>query len=548
MTRLVGGVLALATVVILAGWPSAGRLPAAGARSGTGCHVKGKRGRDDFCVDRSVVINGQRRVRPSQHDIVISQSQHTLVSLPAGLFSIFLGKDAVCHAGRDARGRLTNEQTQFQTHTPSDALLTVDEGTAACTMKVGQKRHVEICAGVTLYPVSRSGDSCSRQRRLAARGSADRVTVTASAGPHGVAGFFVAVRRKASRGITLASIGGTLILTFPSGTQQRLRENYEEDLALPLTPGGAVRPTTPRYHPVPYLIKAFNMQSPGITKGAAVAPAPTPLPPPRRNSIAFESNRKKNAFQVYVMKPDGTGETALTGPPRESFDPAWSPDGKQIVFESDRDTFGRSQLYLMDADGKNQRLLLGQITAANERFPKWSPNGSKIAFEFSTGKRSELSLVNPDGTGLKPLDLGPGENSDPAWSPDGKRLAFTSDRGGKKHIWVVDVTGKGLRRLTNASAPDRTPAWSPDGQLIVFERDFSPTKAKLFLMNADGTAQRRLTNIAEEEFHPAWSPDGTRIVFSESHGGASQIAIVNLDGGGFKALTSSPGQNLVPEW
>jgi TolB protein len=419
---------------------------------------------------------------------------------------------------------------------------------AACSLSTGTGAPFVICANNKLYPSGKTRNSCS-QRKLAATGNAGRVTIRGSAGRHGVAGFFVAIRRKSAGGtITLESIGGTVTLTFPSGRQLRLRENYEEDIALPRTGSTGVVPTVPRYHPIPYLIKVFNTQSPGITKGAAVPPAPAPLPPSPRRSIAFESNRKNHAFQIYVMSPDGSGEAALTGPPRESFDPAWSPDGKRLVFESDRETFGRSQLYLMDADGKNQRLLLGRVTSANDRFPKWSPTGSKIAFEHTVNGRSEIYLVNPDGTGLKPLDVGPGQNSDPAWSPNGKRLTFTSDRGGTKHIYVVDVTGKGLRRLTNASAPDRTPAWSPDGRLIVFERDFSSTNAKLFLMNADGTAQRRLTDITEEEFHPAWSPDGTRIVFSESHGGASQIAIVNVDGGGERILTSNKYQNLVPEW
>jgi TolB protein len=524
--------------------------------AGTGCTVKPRRGRDDLCVTRRVVINGRKRVAPSQHDITISQTQHTLISLPAGRFSIFFGRDATCYAGQDAKGRSTNERTQFQTHTPARALATIDNGMAACTLRTGTGPPFVICANGKLYPTGPTRDSCS-QRRLAATGTAGRVTIRGSAGPHGAAGFFVAIRRKSPHGgsrssaggtITLDSIGGTVTLTFPSGRQLRLRENYEEKFALPRTASSGVVPTVPRYHPIPYLIKVFNRQSPGITKGAAVPPPPAPLRPSPRGSIAFESNRKNRAFQIYVMNPDGSGQRALTGPPRESFDPAWSPDGKQLVFESDRETFGRSQLYVMDADGKNQRLLLGHVTEANERFPKWAPNGSQIAFEYSVNGRSQIYLVKPDGTGLRPLDVGPGENSDPAWSPDGKRLTFTSDRDGKKHIYVIDVTGKGLKRLTNASAPDRTPAWSPDGRLIVFERDFSSTNAKLFLMNADGTAQRRLTDITEEEFHPAWSPDGTRIVFSVSHGAASQIAIVNVDGGGERILTSSPGQNLVPEW
>jgi WD40-like Beta Propeller Repeat len=557
MGRLVGrGILALTIVTTVVGWPSFVQLQAGrtgstpngklGTQAGKICLLRSRQRRDDLCVDNRVVTNNRKRVNPRPRDVIISQSQHTLISLPKGVFRVFLGRDAVCYAGLDASGVPSKERTEFQTRTPSHALLTMDEGVAACAMKTGRKQEIVICANDTLKTSGKAYDDCPR----------NGVKVTGAKARQKIAGFYASVRRHGHRSaafatatadITLEGIGGTVVLRSPSGEQLRLSENRQVTMTFATEVSPLVVPNHSAYNPIPYLIKVFNAQSTGISQRAPLPPAPAPLSKPARTQIAFESNRKGKSFQVYVMNPDGTGQRALTASPRESFDPAWSPDGKQLVFESDRATFGRSQLFVMNADGTKQRML-GDISPANERFPKWSPDGSKIAFEYRLNGRSQIDLINPDGTGLRPLNVGSGENSDPAWSPDGKRLVFTSNRSGKAHIYVVNLDGTGLKRLTSAAAPDRTPAWSPDGRLIVFERDFSSTNAKLFVMNANGSAQRRLTDSTEQEFHPAWSPDGTRIVFAESRGGDSEIAIVNVDGGGEKLLTSSSGQNLVPEW
>ena len=149
--------------------------------------------------------------------------------------------------------------------------------------------------------------------------------------------------------------------------------------------------------------------------------------------IAFVSDRDGNP-EIYVMDADGGNQQRLTENRHDDWDPSWAPDGKRIVFFSNRDGHvmgGRPtfEIYVMDADGGNQQRL------TNNRHDDW----------------------------------------DPSWSPDGKRIAFVSKRDKKVknfvptfEIYVMDADGGNQQRLTENRQNDLSPSWAPDGKRIVF--------------------------------------------------------------------------------
>src|SRR5439155_21719205 len=106
----------LLAVTTLLGWPSVGKFQAGrasstlerqlGVKTRQGCLLRSRRRLDDVCVDHRVVFNNGMRVTPRPRDFTIRQRQHTLISLPKGLFRIFIGKAAVCYAGLDEHGVL----------------------------------------------------------------------------------------------------------------------------------------------------------------------------------------------------------------------------------------------------------------------------------------------------------------------------------------------------------------------------------------------------------------------------------------------------------
>ena len=163
---------------------------------------------------------------------------------------------------------------------------------------------------------------------------------------------------------------------------------------------------------------------------------------PKKAQIAFTSSRDGN-LEIYTMDADGRNVRNLTNHLSWDATPAWSPDGRRIVFASKRNGV-LPDFYVMDANGKNVRQLTGFPGDASE--PAWSPDGQKIAFSSSHIDIAgiDIFVMNADGTDIRNLTNHPESDYAPAWSPDGQRIAFTSGRDGIVGIYVMDADGGNL--------------------------------------------------------------------------------------------------------
>ena len=163
-------------------------------------------------------------------------------------------------------------------------------------------------------------------------------------------------------------------------------------------------------------------------------------------------------------------------------------------------------------------------------FPVWSPDGRRIAFDSDRDGNWEIYVMNADGSGVTRLTDNDAADGFPAWSPDGRRITFDSDRDGNWEIYVMNADGSGVARLTDNGAADGFPAWSPDGRRIAFESN-RDGNVEIYLMNPDGSGVVRLTYNGAADFSPAWSPDGRRIAFySNRDDGNWDIYVMNAAG------------------
>lgn len=184
--------------------------------------------------------------------------------------------------------------------------------------------------------------------------------------------------------------------------------------------------------------------------------------------------------------------------------PAWSPDGKQLMFSSSMQ--GTPDLFVTDANGsKPKRLTFSGIGGATS--PAWNPKtGQSVVFVSDRGGIPKLYMMNADGTNMVSLDLpDKGYLIDPAWSPNGQLLAFSWRRpDGNYDIYVMQPTSQQLVQLTRDEGRNERPSWAPDGRHIVFESTRNGTR-QIWTMLADGSQARQLTLTGHNE-SPNWSP------------------------------------------
>ena len=270
--------------------------------------------------------------------------------------------------------------------------------------------------------------------------------------------------------------------------------------------------------------------------------------------IVFQSDQAGDAavFDIYTMDAEGRHETRLTTNTADDVNAAWSPQGTQIAFASNRRGTGY-EIFLMNADGSNQRPLRAEGVPGFEFV--WSPDGTRLAYPAGDGNTYVIEAVAPGGgdSTAAPVNVSAGKivnstDTEVDWSPSGTKLVVRNAQlcGGCSDLYTVNADGTGRAQLTSAPGFETSPRWSPTGNLIAYE-GFRGTERGLYVIDpAAAGPEVKISGDLGVFGPPAWSPDGARVAFKSEVSGS--IYAVNTDGTGLTLLSSAAGTKTGLFW
>ena len=200
-------------------------------------------------------------------------------------------------------------------------------------------------------------------------------------------------------------------------------------------------------------------------------------------------------YKMSIWRVDLSGPARSPGTPfqlipstRNDVNPAYSPDGKKIAFNSDRS--GHSEIWVCNSDGSNAV----QLTSIGEGYayaPKWSPDGRSIAFVAIVGGNEDIYVVSANGGTHRRLTTDPAGDMFPFWSRDGQSIYFKSNRSGTGEVWKIPAAGGDAIQITR-NGGDK-PLESPDGKYLYYVKgDRYPEQCSAWKMPAGGGEETRV--------------------------------------------------------
>jgi TolB protein len=280
--------------------------------------------------------------------------------------------------------------------------------------------------------------------------------------------------------------------------------------------------------------------------GDEIVGAFTGKPGVASTEIAFVSTRS-GASELFLMDADGSNQRQATHNKSINNFPDWSPDGNTILYTSYREAH-RPALYVLTRGTQSPgRVFRGLVPGAQQFRGVFDPSGGKVAVVISVDGNSDIWLVNRDGTGGRPLTKERSLEVSPTFSPDGRRMAFVSDRVGSPQIYIMDLGSGEAKRLTYNGGYNTAPAWSPDGKWIAYESRVGGG-FNLWLIDPEGTSNAPLVEGPRNDVSASWSPDSRKIAFSSDRRGRPSIFVVDAPTGANLRQLTRDGSCTSPAW
>jgi TolB protein len=261
---------------------------------------------------------------------------------------------------------------------------------------------------------------------------------------------------------------------------------------------------------------------------------------------AEQNNTKKSKAINYLLQvadTDGYNPQTLLTSDEPIMSPAWSPDGRHVVyvsFEHDKPEIFIHDIYTAKRD------VVSTYSGINGA-PVWSPDGTRLALTLSKDGNPDIYVLYLKDKSLKRITRHWSIDTEAAWMPDGKSLVFTSSRSGKPQLYKVSVVdGSRPQRLTFEGRYNANASVSPDGNTIAFVHGENNSFRIAILYLDTGLVQIVTDGPLDES--PEFAPNGSMVLYASQHKGQPVLAAVSTDGRHKQRLGLSEGDVREPAW
>lgn len=267
----------------------------------------------------------------------------------------------------------------------------------------------------------------------------------------------------------------------------------------------------------------------------------------------------------------------------------WAPDGKRLVFQSTRGDLKCDQIFVMNADGSDQRMVstgkgrttCGYFLSDNKHIVYGStheggescppPADRSKGYVWAVYPSYDIFLATDAGKLVRKLTDAPGYDAEATINWKTKKIVYTSMASGDLDLWSMNENGGNKKQLTQSVGYDGGAFYSRDGKKMVWRANHpttpdltkrykdlladnltTPMKMDLFIADANGANAKQLTSFGCASFAPTFTPDGKKIIFAsnkhECDGRKFELFMINADGAGLEQVTNFGGFTSFPEF
>lgn len=260
-----------------------------------------------------------------------------------------------------------------------------------------------------------------------------------------------------------------------------------------------------------------------------------------QSRLAFV-RKDESGKEIWVAGPTGHNARKVTSLGGVNTSPAWSLDGKRLLFTH----VAKTQHLLGMADMETGKVQTVDLPGSTVISPMFMPDG-RLAVTLDIDGQPNIYQLGRDWKPTNPLAKSWSIDVSPSFDRAGRKMAFVSGRLGNPHIFLLDMASKQVRRVTYDGKYNTNPSLSPDGRLVAFSRDTADGH-RIFVHDLETGIERQVTFGPGFDEEPTFGPEGYFIAFSSSRSGVYKLYLTTRHGDEPVMLQTGPGEARAPSW